>query len=195
MAMSSHALTFLLLVFGGWVNLRQQKVIEYLLEENRVLRDLAGDRRPRLTNDQRRRLAVKGKALGRRVLGEIAGIMTPDTILRWYRQLVAKKYDGSKKRGPGRPRTIADVVELVVTMAKTNPTWGYTRIRDALSHLGHEIGRNTIKRILRDHGLEPAPERGKRTPWKTFLSAHWGAIAADRSSRRSLGVGGPTSRC
>ena len=89
MTTSSDVLTFLLLVFGGWVNRRQQKVIDYLLEENRVLRELAGDRRLRLTNDQRRRLAVKGKALGRKVLGEIAGIVTPDTILRWYRQLVA----------------------------------------------------------------------------------------------------------
>ena len=96
---------------------------------------------------------------------------------------------------PGRQRTKKDIVELVLTMAENNPTWGYTRIRDALSHLGHEIGRNTIKRILRDHGLEPAPERGKHTTWKTFISAHWGAIAADRSSRRSLGVGGQTSRC
>lgn len=125
-----------------------------------VLREFAGDRRPRLTNDQRRRLAVNSKALVRKVLGEIAGIVTPDTILRWYRRLVSKKYDGSKRRGPGRPSTKTDVVELVMKMARDNPTWGYTHIRDALAHLGHEIGRNTIKRILRDHGFEPAPERG-----------------------------------
>ena len=137
-----------------------------------------GGRRVRLNDDQRRRLAVKGKALGRKVLGEVAGIVTPDTILGWYRRLVARKYDGSKKRGPGRPSTKVDLAALVVRMATENPKWGYTRLRGALHHLGHEIGRNTIKRILNDHGIEPAPERGSKTPWKTFLAAHWDAIAA-----------------
>jgi putative transposase len=171
-------LRFVMLVVSGWVNRQQQEVIEYLLAENRVLRQQLGGRRLRLTNDQRRQLAVKGKALGRKVLGEVAGFVTPDTILRWYRQLVARKYDGSKKRGPGRPSTKAELVELVVTMAKANPSWGYTRLRGALAHLGHELGRNTIKRILLDHGIEPAPERRKRIPWKTFLQAHWEVIAA-----------------
>ena len=135
MATSSDALTFLLLVFGGWVNRSQQKVIDYLLEENRVLREQLGGRRIRLDDNQRRRLAIKGKAVGQKILGQIASIVTPDTILRWYRRLVAKKYDGSKKGRPGRPRTKTDIVELVVTMARDNPTWGYTRIRDAFGIL------------------------------------------------------------
>src|SRR5262249_29348413 len=101
-------LAFLVLVFAGWVNRQQQAVIDYLLEENRVLRAARGSRRLRLTDDQRRRLAVKGKVVGRRRLAAIAGIVTPDTILRWYRTLVAKKYDSSKARRPGRPRTKAD---------------------------------------------------------------------------------------
>src|SRR5262245_1926769 len=96
-------LAFFLLLFSGWVNRQQQAVIDYLLEENRILRAERGSRRLRLTDDQRRRLAVKGKALGRRRLGDIAGIVTPDTILRWYSRLVAQKYGGSKKRAPGRP--------------------------------------------------------------------------------------------
>src|SRR5215510_1309793 len=92
------ALAFLLLLLlSGWVNRHQQAVIDYLLEENRILRAERGSRRLRLTDDQRRRLAVKGKALGRRRLGAIAGIVTPDTILRWYRRLVARKYDGSNR--------------------------------------------------------------------------------------------------
>lgn len=172
------ALHFVLLVFSGWVNRQQQDVIHYLREENRVLREQLGGRRLRLTDDQRRRLAVKGKVLGRKVLCQVAGIVTPDTILRWYRRLVARKYDGSHKRGSGRPRTKEDIAALIVTMAKSNPSWGYTRLRGALAQLGHEIGRNTIKRILCDNGIEPAPERGKRTPWRTFLKAHWEAIAA-----------------
>ena len=92
--------------------------------------------------------------------------------------LIARKYDGSKKRNPGRPSTPQDIAAIVVRMAEENPRWGYTRLRDALAHLGHEIGRNTVKRILQEHGITPAPERGKRTPWKTFLAAHWDALAA-----------------
>jgi putative transposase len=174
----SSALQFLLLFFAGWVNRSQQQVIEYLKEESRVLREQLGDRRLRLTDDQRRRLAVKGKALGRKMLGQIAGIVTPDTILRWYRQLVAKKYDGSTKRRPGRPPTKKEVADLVVRMAQENTGWGYTRIRDALWHLGHELGRNTVKRILLAHGIEPAPERNRKTSWKTFIKAHLGELAA-----------------
>ena len=98
-------LAFFLLMFSGWINQHQQAIIEYLLEENRVLRAAHGSRRLRLTDDQRRRLAVKGKVLGRRQLAAMAGIVTPDTILRWYRTLVAKKYDGSQMRRPGRPTT------------------------------------------------------------------------------------------
>src|SRR6516164_7820333 len=96
-------LAFFFLLFSGWVNRQQQAVIDYLLEENRVLRAAHGFRRPRLTDDQRRRLAVKGKTVGRRRLADIVGIVTPDTILRWYRRLVAQKYDGSKTRRAGRP--------------------------------------------------------------------------------------------
>jgi len=178
---SAHApiaLQYLLLMFAGWVNRHQQQVIDYLLEENRVLREQLGGRRLRLTDDQRRRLAVKGKALGRKALREIAGIVTPDTILRWYRRLIAKKYDGSSRRGPGRPPTDKEIADLVVRMAVDNPGWGYTRIRDALWKLGHEIGRNTVKRILQDNGTQPAPERSGRTSWKTFIKAHLGEIAA-----------------
>ena len=174
----SNALQFLVLTVSGWVNRHQEDLIEYLREENRVLREQLGGRRLRLTNAQRRRLAVRGKKLGRQALGGVDGIVTPDTILRWYSRLIAKKYDGSHRRAPGRPMTPAKIAELVVRMAVDNPRWGYTRIRGALSNLQHTIARTTIKRILRDHGIEPAPERGRRTPWKTFLQAHWDGLAA-----------------
>jgi putative transposase len=132
----SVRLGFLAQLFSGWANRRHLSVIEYLLEENRLLREQLAGRRLRLTDDQRRRLAVKGQVLGRRVLGEVAGIVTPDTILRWYRRLVARKYDGSRRRGPGRPRTKSDLAGLVLRMAKENPRWGYTRIRGAMKSLG-----------------------------------------------------------
>ena len=175
-----NALVFQLCVsvMAGWVNRGQQQVIEYLVEENRVLREQLGGRRLRLTDAQRRRLAVRAEALGRKALLGIACIVTPDTLLRWYRSLVARKYDGSRRREPGRPPTQSALAKLVVRMALSNPGWGYTRIRGALRNLGHELGRSTIKRILADAGIEPAPERSKRTPWATFLKAHWGAIAA-----------------
>jgi transposase InsO family protein len=173
-----HPFGFVLLLFSGWINRQQQDVIAYLLEENRVLRAAHGSHRIRLSDDQRRRLAVKGKALGRRRLADVAGIVTPDTILRWYRLLIAKKYDGSTKRRVGRPSTRPEIGSLVVRMAQENPTWGYTRIRGGMHHLGHDIGRNTIKAILKNHGIEPAPERRTRTPWKTFLAAHWDGLAA-----------------
>src|SRR5262249_13201906 len=171
-------LAFVVLLFAGSVNRQQQAVIDYLLEENRVGRAAHGPQRIRLTDDQRRRLATKGKVLGRRRLAGIVGIVTPDTILRWYRKLVAHKYDGSKTRRPGRPTTKPDIAALVVRMANENPAWGYTYIRGGLKHLGHDVARNTIKAILKDHGIEPAPERRTKMPWKTFLAAHWDGIAA-----------------
>ena len=139
---------FLVLTFAGWVNRHQDDLIDYLREENRVLREQLGSSPLRLTDSQRRRLAVRGERLGRRALAQVAGIVTPDTILRWYRRLIAKKYDGSTSRGPGRPRTGREIATLVVRMAVENPRWGYTRIRGALANLGHMLARNTVKRIL-----------------------------------------------
>src|SRR5687767_578416 len=116
---------FVLIAVAGWMNQRQLQMIQYLREENHVLREQLGDRRLRLTNDQRRRLASKAKKLGRKVLAEVATIVTPETLLRWHRQLIAQKYDGSGKRGPGRPRTIREIERLVVQMAEENQDWGY----------------------------------------------------------------------
>lgn len=169
-------LQFLMLLFAGWANRHQQDVIDYLQEENRVLRKQLGGRRIRLTDVQRRRLARRAQRIGRRGLTEIATLVTPDTLLRWYRQLVARKYDGSKRRGPGRPRTATEIERLILEMARANPGWGYTRIQGALHNLGNEIARNTIKRVLQENGFDPAGMR--RTPWRTFIRAHWGAIAA-----------------
>ncbi len=155
-------------------------IIEYLREENRVLREQLGAREQRLslTHEQRRRLAVRAEPLGRAMLRSVATLVTPETLLRWYRELVARKYDGSRGRRAGRPPTKADLAALVLKMARENPTWGYTRLRGALHNLGHELGRSTIQSILSDAGLEPAPERKKRGSWAAFLKAQWGAVAA-----------------
>ncbi|MEP6654336.1 MAG: hypothetical protein ABJA82_13320, partial [Myxococcales bacterium] len=70
----------------------------------------------------------------------MATIVTPDTILSWYRELVAAKYDGTKKGGPGRPKKAAEIVRLLLEMATRNTPWGYTRLRDALNNVGYDIG-------------------------------------------------------
>ena len=165
-------------MFTGWVNRSQQELIEYLQAEIRVLREQVGKDRILFTDGQRRRLATKAKVIGRRRLFALGTIVTPDTLLRWYRQLIAKKYDGSTARKSGRPKTAADIEKLILDMASNNPGWGYTRICGAIYNLGHVIGRNTVKRILLDNGIDPAPLRSKGMSWSTFLKAHWGAIAA-----------------
>jgi len=169
---------FLAAWIGVWLGRSQQQLIEYQREEIQLLRQKLGGRRLRFSDGDRRRLAVLGRKLGRRALGQVATVATPDTILRWYRELVAKKYDGSAKRGPGRPGSVTGVIRLLVRMARENPSWGYTRLRGALKNIGHELGRNTIKRILQEQGIDPAPTRKRRYSWETFIRAHLGAIAA-----------------
>jgi hypothetical protein len=158
----------LVAAFAGWINRHQDAVIEYLREENRVLKQQLGRRRLRLTDAQRRRLAIRGKAIGRRALAEVASLVTPDTVRRWHRQLIAKKWP-HKRRSVGRRRIMQVIAELTIRMARENPRWGYTRIQGALQNVGHRVGRTTIANILQDNGIDPAPERGKRTPWSQFL--------------------------
>jgi len=169
---------FVLIAVAGWMNQRQLQMIDYLREENRVLREQLGAGRLRLNDGQRRRLAVRAKGLGRKLPAELATIVTPETLLAWHRKLVAQKYDGSGQLGPGRPRTAADVESLVVRMAEENRDWGYRRIQGALFNLGHEMARSTIAQILERRGIEPAPERKRKTTWKECLSRHWELIVA-----------------
>ena len=149
MSTQIQPLTLLIVAVAGWIQRDQQAAIVYLLEENRVLKARLRGRKLRFTDDERRRLAVKGKALGRKLLAEVAGIVTPDTLLAWHRKLIARKWDCSSRRErPGRPRVMLEITELVLRLAKENPRWGYTRIRGALSNLGHTVARSTIANIL-----------------------------------------------
>ncbi len=155
-------LHFLCLLCAGWINREQLRAIAYLQTECAVLRELLGQKRLRLNDDQRRRLAMNGKSLGRSRLAELATIVTPDTILRWHRMLIARKWDYSSMRKPtGRPPIKEQIAEMTVTMARENPTWGYDRITGALTNLGHDIAPNTVKNILKAHGIEPAPKRSR----------------------------------
>src|SRR5690242_687598 len=144
--------SFLVVSLAGWMNQHQQHVIDYLMEENRVLREQIGNRRMRFSDEQRRRLAAKAKKIRRKLLNEIATIVTPETLLAWHRRLIARKYDGSANRGPGRPRKAADIAALVTRMAVENRGWGYRRIQGALSNLGHILAFKTIANILKEHG-------------------------------------------
>ena len=165
----------LLVILAGCLNRQLQQVIDYLRAENQVLKEKLGKKRILLTDDQRRRLAVQGKLLGRNLLEQVATIVTPDTILRWHRELVAQKWDYSHRRTKqlGRPPIPEEVQQLVLKLAKENPTWGYDRIQGALANLGHAISDISVGNILKGHGIPPAPERQRQTSWNTFLKAPW----------------------
>jgi len=167
------------MILAGWVNREQQAVIEYLRTENQVLKEKLGKKRILLNDDQRRRRAVKGKILGRKMLQQVGTLFTPDTILRWHRLLVARKWDYSQRRkSVGRPDVKQEIVDLVLRIARENPTWSYDRIQGALANLAHDVSDQTIGNILKQHGIEPTPDRKRQTTWKTFIKSHWDVLAA-----------------
>ena len=167
----------LVIALAGWLNRQQQVVIDYLIEENRVLKEQLGGQRLRLTDEQRMRLAVKAELPGRRGLDELETLVTPDTQLAWHRKLISKKWTYARK-GSGRTRLAQELADLVLRMARENTSWGYDRIQGALANLDHIVAPNTVKNILKRHGIQPAPDREKRTSWRTFLKAHWDDMAA-----------------
>jgi putative transposase len=156
-------------ILAGVLNEQQQRVIDFLKAENQVLREQVSDKRIRLNNDQRRLLAVLGKAIGRKALSEVCSIVTPDTILRWHRKLIAQKYDGSNSRCVGRPGIMRKIRQLIVHMATKNRHWGNERIEGEMRKVGHSVARTTVANIMKEHGLEPAPTRSKHTTWAEFL--------------------------
>jgi len=143
-------------------------VIAFLREENRVLKARLAGQRLRFDDGERRRLGELGHRLGRRVLADVATLVTPETILRWHRELVARKWTYRARR--------ARFAGHQAHLPTENPTWGYTRIQGALKHLGHRVGRSTIARVLRAEGIRPGRQRPMT--WQTFLRAHWPALVA-----------------
>ena len=170
----------MLIILASWINRQQQDLIEYLRTENAVLKEKLGKKRILLSDDQRRRLAVKGKTLGRKQLEQIGTLFTPDTILRWHRQLVARKWDYSdrKQKKPGRPRIRQVIVDLTLQFARENPTWGFDRIQGELAKVGYRISDTTVANILKAHGIEPTTDRSRTGSWATFLKSHWDVLAA-----------------
>ena len=149
---------------------------EYLVAENRILR--AQLNAPlRLTDAERMTLAEIAYRLGRAALEDVANVVKPDTLLGWYRRLIARKFDGSKfRRYPGRPRIDNEIEQLVVRMAKENTDWGYDRIVGAMANLGYRLSDQTGGNILQRHSIPPAPERKRTTTWADFIRAHMAVL-------------------
>ena len=154
----------LLAFVTGLVNQELLLRNEYLVAENRILRAHL-PARLRLSDAERSTLAEIAKRLGRKALQEIARVAKPDTLLAWYRRLMAQKFDGSRCRAyPGRPRISPEMEALVVRLARENHGWGYDRIVGALANLGYQVSDQTVGNILRRHNIAPAPERqGERS--------------------------------
>ena len=175
--MQNNSWARLLAYVTGLINQRLLLQCEYLIAENRILRSHVSGRL-RLSDAERSTLAEIGKRLGRKCLAEVACVAKPETILAWYRRLIARKFDGSKHRSyPGRPRVAPDMEALVVRMAQENKSWGYDRIAGALANLGHQLSDQTIGNILKRHGIAPAPKRIQSTNWKDFIASHMAVLA------------------
>ena len=168
----------LLAYVTGLVNQKLLLQNEYLIAENRILRGHL-PARMRLSDPERSTLAEIGKRLGRTALQQVAFVAKPDTILSWYRRLIARKFDGSKHRASIWPATdIAPEVEaLIVRFARENSGWGYDRIVGALANLGHSVSDQTVGNILRRYGIAPAPKRSQQTTWKDFIASHMAVLA------------------
>src|ERR1039457_3855127 len=189
-------LQFLLIAVAGWMSQHQQAVIEYLQEENRVLLEQLGGKPKRFTDAQRIRLARKAKRVGRRRLGKLATLVTPDTLLRWFRVLIAKKWTFARTNPVGRPSVDAELEKLVITLLQENPTWGSKRIVGALANLGFKVSDSTVDNIRQRNGLDPAPLRGKSASWRQFLQAHWETLlAADCFTTEVLSWNGLVIQC
>jgi len=146
---------------------------EYLAAENRILRaKIKG--RLQLSDGEKRTLAEIAHRLGRKALAEVAVAAKPDTILRWFRKLVARKFDGSAcRQSVGRPRVEKTIEDLIVRMAQENPSWGYDRMVGALANLGHSVSDQTVGNVLKRHGIAPAPQRKHTTRWRTSFAPTW----------------------
>ena len=145
---------------------------EYLAVENRILRaKIKG--RLLLSDSEKSTLAEIAHRLGRKALADVAAVAKPETLLRWYRELIARKFDGSRFRtSVGRPLVDQEIERLVVRMARENPSWGYDRIVGAMANLDHKVSDQTVGNILRRHDIPPSPKRKQTMSWKDFIRAH-----------------------
>src|SRR5258708_8022107 len=159
--MNGNQCARLLAYVAGLVNQELLLQNEYLAAENRILRAHL-PARLHLSDPERCTLADIGKRLGRKALEKVAHVATPDTILAWYRRLIAQKFDGSKRRSyPARPRIDAAIEALILRMAPENPGRGYDRIVAARPNPGHDVSDQPAGPLLRRHNLHPPPKRSQ----------------------------------
>jgi putative transposase len=156
------------------VRTRRSKDLEIVVLRHQLAVLHRSIERPNLDDDDRSLLGAIAAALPR--ARRQGWLVTPDTLLRWHRRRVARHWT-QPRRGPGRPPTAAAARRLVIAIAANNPTWGYRRIHGELTGLGHHIGASTVWRILKDHGIDPAPKRTGMT-WTQFLRSQ-AAVACD----------------
>jgi putative transposase len=157
------------------------QAIDYLREQVRILveHQEKQDKRIRLINSQRMRVAAKAKRLSRKRLEQCTEPLAPDTIMRWFRELVAQTYDGSQNRiSPGRPQITEEIVNLVIRFKEENPRWGYKKIRDQIVYLGYKISTSSVTNILIENGYDPEPDLTVRSTWHELIKSHWEVLAA-----------------
>jgi transposase InsO family protein len=158
-----YRLQLLIASLAGLMNRRQAEVLDYL------------DRgEPRTGTEGAAQGEGAPAEIGRRLLMQVATIVTPDTLLRWHRNLIAAKWTYPTQR-VGRPGLMKEIRELIVRFARENCGWGYCRIEGALRNVGHRVAPTTIRKVLKEHGIKPAPDRP--TSWRSFLRSHWDQIA------------------
>ncbi len=167
-----------LALVGGYVDEELLIRNEYLAAENEILKSKF-EKSVRLNNDERIRLAKIGKRMGLEALKDISCIVQPETIMKWFRELVAKKFVGSANRkNPGRPRIDKAIEALIIRFAQENSSWGYDRIVGALFNLGYIASDQTVGNVLKRNGIPPAPERKKNSSWTEFIKSHENVLAA-----------------
>ena len=172
--------------------------IDYLREQVRVLVEHQEKQSKRilLTNSQRMRVAAKAKRLSRKMLEQCTELFTTDTIMRWYRELIAQKYDGSQNRtSPGRPQIEQEIVNLVIRFKEENPHWSYQKITDQINYLGYKISKSSVKNILIENGYVPEPDLTVRSTWHEFIKSHWEVLAACDFFTIELLLGRKLVRC
>ncbi|MDA3960919.1 MAG: integrase core domain-containing protein, partial [Planctomycetota bacterium] len=163
-----------ILACASLIQRRLHRLIEFPNRQIAVLKRLIADGQHRPTNDERRQLARLTNDLDRHLLSMAETLVTPDTLQRWYRKLIAQTYSSHRR---GRPRIHADLEALVVRLATENPNWGYATIADRAGELGWSVSKRCIGYVLRRHGIPPEPSRGN-TDWGRFIEAHWPGLMA-----------------
>jgi len=174
------------------------KAIDYLREQVRVLVEQQEKQNKRilLTNRQRMRVAAKAKRLSRKILALCTVLFTPDTILGWFRKLIAEKYDGSKNRKKaGRLQVSQEIVKLLIKFKEENPRWGHKKIADQLVYLKYTISKSTVKNILIENGYDPEPDLTVKSTWHEFVKSHWEVLTACDFFTVELLIGRKLIRC